>query len=116
MSQPSQDRDVISLVTARIDLAIDQNRRQEWIIYAVLVILLIVGLGLIVGGALSGNWWFLAPGTILQLLVVLPIRRLIELRADNLRLQILPELLRLASTAEAKRLAASLVKQLINKI
>jgi hypothetical protein len=47
---------------------------------------------------------------------VLPVQRLIKLREDNVRLQILPQLLRLADTEEAKVLAAKLITRLIEKV
>jgi hypothetical protein len=48
--------------------------------------------------------------------IVFPLRRLISLREQNKALQILPQLMRLADTTEAKALAAELVKKLIEKV
>jgi len=110
------DADVVREVTARIDSTIAENRRSERIIVVALLLLFAVGLGLIVYGAIIGRWEFLVPGGILQLTVAYPVRRLIKLREDNVRLQILPQLLRLADEGEGKVLAAKLASRLIDQV
>ena len=100
----------------RIDAALRQNRRQEHLIIGVLVALFAVGLGLIVYGAAIQAWGLLAPGGILHLAIVFPIRRLIKLREENIRLQIIPQLLRLADTEDAKRLVSKLINRLIEQV
>ena len=103
-------------VTARIDASLMANQRNEKIIIAVLVALFAVGLMLIVWGAAVGRWEFLVPGGIFQLTVAYPIHRLIKLREDSVRLQILPQLLRLADSDEGKLLAAKLANRLIDQV
>jgi hypothetical protein len=110
------DAEVIREVTACIDAAIEKNRRTERAVIAILVSLFLAGLGLLIYGAIIRRWELLVPGGLAQLIIYFPIRRLIRLREDNMRLQILPQLLRLADTREAKRLAANLVKRLIQKV
>lgn len=108
--------EVVREVTACIEAAIAKNRRQEWIVIGVLLALFAIGLGLLVLGAVSQTWALLAPGGLVQVTIVFPISRLIRLREDNMRLQILPQLMRLAETNEAKVLAAQLVRRLIEKV
>ncbi len=110
------DAEVVQEVGERIDVAIRQNRGQERIIVVLLVMLFVSGLGLVVWGAATKAWSLLAPGGLLQLAIVFPLRRLIKLREDNMRLQILPQLLRLADSQEAKLLAAKLVNRLIEQV
>lgn len=110
------DADVVREVTARIDTTIAENRRSERVIVVALLLLFAVGLGLIVWGAAIGRWELLVPGGILQLTVAYPVRRLIKLREDNVRLQILPQLLRLAEEGEGKALAAKLASRLIDQV
>jgi len=110
------DEDVIREVTDCIEVAIERNRRMERAVIAVLIALFLTGLGLLIFGTLVGRWQLLAPGSVVQLIIFFPIRRLISLREDNMRLRILPQLLRLADTKEAKKLAASLIKRLIAKV
>lgn len=112
----NQDDQVVHAVVTRIDIAINDNRRHERIIVGVLVSLFVVGLGLVVYGAAIERWELLVPGGTLQLMIAFPVRQLIRLRSDNMRLQILPELMRLADTREAKRLAAKLVNHLIEQV
>lgn len=111
-----EDAEVIRLVTERINEAIQRNWHTERLYIGALVLLFLAGLGLLIGGALSQRWELLAPGGLVQLAIVLPIRRLIQLRQDDMRLQIIPQLLLLAETHEAKVLAARLVKRLIDKV
>jgi len=110
------DADVVREVTARIDATIAENRRSERIIVVALLLLFGVGLGLIVLGASIGRWELLVPGGILQLTVAYPVRRLIKLREDNVRLQIIPQLLRLAEAGEGQALAAKLIDRLIGQV
>jgi hypothetical protein len=107
------DAEVIREVSERIDLAIRANRTRESIIGVVLVLLILVGLGLMIYGAAIKHWELLVPGGVTQLSIVFPVRWLIKLRADNVRLQIIPQLLRLADTQEAKVLVFQLIKRLI---
>jgi hypothetical protein len=110
------DAEVVREVTARIDAAIAENMRRERVIIVALLGLFVVGLGLIVGGALIHRWELLAPGGIVQLTVAFPIRRLIKLREDNVRLQIIPQLLRLAEKEQGQVLAAKLIERLIGQV
>ena len=81
-----------------------------------LVALFLTGLILLIVGAVKAQWYLSVPGGLAQLTIVLPIRHLIKLREDNMRLQILPQLIRLADSKEAKILAARLVRRLIQKV
>ena len=110
------DADVVREVTARIDATIEANRRNERIIIVALLALFAVGLTLIIWGAAIGRWELLVPGGIFQLTVAYPVKRLVKLREDNVRLQIIPQLLRLAETEQGKALAAKLVERLIDQV
>lgn len=112
----ANDDQVVRQVTERIDSAIKENRKHEYLLVVVLILLFVVGLGLLVYGAVTKELWLLAPGGILQSTIVFPILLLVKLREDNMRLQILPQLMRLADTEEAKRLAAKLVNRLIEQV
>jgi hypothetical protein len=110
------DAEVVREVTACIEAAVEKNRRTERVVIGILITLFAAGLGLLIYVALTQQWQLLVPGGLVQMVIFLPIRRLIQLREDNMRLQILPQLLRLADTKEAKLLAARLVKRLIEKV
>ena len=108
--------EVVREVTACIERAIAKNRRQEWTVVGVLLALFATGLGMLVYGAVSQTWALLGSGGLIQVTIVFPVYRLIRLREENMRLQILPQLMRLAATNEAKALAAQLVRRLIEKV
>ena len=110
------DVEIVREVTAQIEAAIAANRRQEWIVIGSLIALFVVGLSLLVYGAVIQAWQALVPGGLIQTVVIFPIRKLIALREENKALQILPQLMRLAEDDEAKALAARLVKKLIEKV
>lgn len=93
-----------------------KNRRQELGVVGLLVGLFAVGLALLVAGAVSQRYELLAPGGLLQAAIFFPIRSLLAIRAENRALLILPQLMRLADSQEAKLLAARLVAKLIEKV
>ena len=111
-----EDAEVVREVTRCIDAAISKNRRQEWLAIGTLVGLFLVGLGLLVYGAVVQAWQLLIPGGITQLTIALPLRWLVKLREENRTLLILPQLMRLAETKEAKALAAELVRRLMERM
>lgn len=113
---PSDYDQVVRDVNDRVDGAIRENQRRERIIVCVLIILFLAGIGLTIYGAIIRHWEILAPGAVMQCMVIFPVRRLIRLREDNIRLQILPQLLRLADEGRAKTLAARLVQRLIDQV
>jgi len=115
MVRKSRD-EVIREVADYVDEAIRKNRRSEWLITGLLVAQFIAGLTLLTVGAALEQWSLIVPGGVLSSLLFWPVRKLITLRANNLRLQLLPELLRLAETREAQKLAAKLVDRLIEKM
>jgi hypothetical protein len=55
-------------------------------------------------------------GGIVELAILMPIRELVKLRRENLRLEILPQLIRLADTANRKKLVFDLITRLIEQI
>jgi hypothetical protein len=114
---PKKSRDeVIREVAGYVDEAIRKNRRSEWLITALLIAQFVSGFGLLLAGAALDRWSLIAPGGAFTALLFWPIKRLIGLRANNLRLQLFPELLRLAETKESQKLAAKLVEKLIEKL
>jgi hypothetical protein len=112
----TDDAELIRLVTERINDAIQKNPHTERLYVAGLVLLFLAGLALLIVGAITQRWELLAPGGLVQLAIIFPIRKLIQLRQDDMRLQIIPQLLLLAETRESKALAAKLVKRLIEKV
>lgn len=114
--QKQDDARVVREVTACIEAATAKNRRQEWVVIGLLVALFVTGLGLLVYGAWTQAWGLLVPGGLIQITIVFPLRGLIKLREENRTLQVLPQLMRLAETKEAKVLAAELVRRLIGKV
>lgn len=110
------DAEAIREVTDRIDAIIAANRHTERIIVVVLLALFAVGLTLIIWGAAVSRWELLVPGGIAQLTIAYPVKRLIKLREDNVRLQIIPQLFRLAETEAGKALAAKLTDRLIDQV
>ena len=106
---------VIQEVTETIEAAIKKNQQTERIIITCCVAMFLVGLGLLVFGAVIQRWEILIPGGLVQFTIVWPLRKLMALSANNMRLRILPQLMRLADTQEAKYLAAQLVENLIQQ-
>jgi hypothetical protein len=108
--------DVVREVSECIEQALTHNRSQERLIVGLLAVLFLTGLGLLIFGAIAQSWTLLVPGGLVQLAIVMPIQKLLRLREDNMRLQILPQLMRLATTKESRELAAKLVLRLLEKM
>ncbi|MBX9583546.1 MAG: hypothetical protein K2X87_24860 [Gemmataceae bacterium] len=111
---PRKSRDtVVREVNSRVDQIVAENRRLERLITGVLLLQVVVGLGLVVAGAVLGRWEVAAPGGGLAALLYWPIRILVALQDKNDRLRLVPDLLRLAEESEARRLAAEHVARII---
>ncbi len=110
------DADPIKQATARIDVAIKRNSRLENVIIVVLFMLFVTGIGLLAFGVLSGRWETTVPGGLFELSIALPIRSLVRLRSENVRLQVIPSLLRLADSEEAKKVAIQFIQHLIEQV
>ena len=111
-----REDDLIKEVMAEMATAFAVARRRERLETGVLLALFFVGLGLLVYGALTQAWQLLIPGGLVQASIVIPLERLVKIRAEQLTLQLLPQLMRLADTREAKQLSATLVKKLIGRL
>ena len=96
--------------------AIRKNRRSELLVTGLLVAQFVTGLALLTTGAALSRWDLMVPGGLIEGLLFWPVRQLIWLRGNNLRLQLLPELLRLAESRTAKELAAKLVQRMIDEL
>ena len=107
---------LIADVERRIDQALEENRRRERVVTGLLVALFVSGIGLLVYAAAVRYWPLLFAGLFLNVLVIWPIQRMIELRSEALRLQIVPQMLRLANTRDQKELAVLLTRKLIQQI
>ena len=107
---------IVARVTNSIHRAMARNRRLEVIEITVLLVLYVTGLGLLIYAAASGAWQLTIPASLVQITVMMPLRRLIKLRSEMQTLLILPQLMRLADSEEAKQLAAKLVSKLIERL
>jgi hypothetical protein len=111
----SPREEVIAEVTKRVDEALRAHRPVYWIMVVALVTILIVGLGLLVYGAISGSWKAVVPGGLFTAMISFPIRKIWEIRESDLRLALIPQLVRLAKTEDAEALTAAFIKQLMRE-
>jgi hypothetical protein len=112
MAKKTRDQ-VVDEVTNWINEVLRVNRRQEWVLITVLLLILAVGLGLIIYGSILQVWKLIVPGGVFAMMVTLPVTKLMELRSCNLRIQLIPQLTRLATTADAQALVVTLIKDLL---
>ena len=109
--------EVLPRIRSRIDEALGQNRRDAGLIAALLVAMFVVALGLILYGAAVDQWAMIAPGGLLQILILFPVRRLTKLREGNLMLQVVPDLLvLLEDTPEGRAMAVKMIEKLIERV
>jgi len=109
------DAEVIQEVTRRIEGAVAAYRRLGWLLLILLLSLLVAGLALVIYGVMEGHWVLGVAGGGVLLGIILPIRSLMQLHADSLRLQMIPQMLRLADTPKAKALMYELIQKLIQR-
>jgi len=110
------DAEIVREVTEVIQGAIQRNRRIETILIAILAGIAFTGIGLLIYGAIIRSWEIALPGSISELAIAMPIRRLVTLRQENLRLEVLPQMIRLADNASKKKLIFDLVSRLIGQL
>src|SRR4051794_15549885 len=92
-------------VTQAIDDAIFKNRYKEWVTIWSLMLLLLVGMSLTIAGVFLERLSVGIPGGITNLGIVWPIKHLLKLRADNVRLLAIPSLLILTGPQRGEELA-----------
>jgi hypothetical protein len=103
-------------VAGYIEEAIRKNRRTELIVTGLLVSFAVVGLGIFIGGSITGHWLAMLPGVLCEVAIVWPIKELIALRAENIRLVYLPQLIRMADKEAKQKIVQQLADALIEKI
>jgi hypothetical protein len=110
------DAEIVREVTRCVEEAIGKNRRIETVLIVILVCVSAVGVGLLVFGAYIRQWAIALPGGLCELALAMPIRYLVQLRRENIRLAVLPQMLRMADTASEKKLVLKFIERLIEKI
>jgi hypothetical protein len=110
------DAEIIREVTRSVEQAIRENRRIETALVIILISLSATGLVLLLVGAFREQWAIALPGGLCELSIAMPIRSLVKLRQENIRLAILPQMLRLADTQTEKKLVLKFVGTLISQI
>lgn len=110
------NEEVVNDVTAHIESALLKNRRIETLLLVLLTTICASGLGLIWVGILTRQWAFALPGSICEFAAGFPILSLVRLRQENIRLAIVPQIIRLADNDSRKKLVFQLVERLISQI
>jgi len=89
--------------TARevIDQAIQENRPGEWLCYAFAVLFVLVGVGVLVGGAIAGQGIVSLAGSIASILFWPALREARQIRKENMAIRLLEVPLSMAGTAKA---------------
>jgi hypothetical protein len=83
--------DLIAINT-RVDSALQQNRRAEYIVIGMAVAIFVLGLAVVLVGYRSTNLYITGGATLFQAFLYWPVREILKLRRDNLILQTLPAL------------------------
>jgi hypothetical protein len=115
-SRTMADADVIREVTQCIERGDKKNRRIETALVILLVGLSVTGLVLLVIGAIRQQWGIALPGGLCELSIAMPIRSLVKLRQENIRLAVIPQMIRLADARSEKKLVMKFVETLISQV
>jgi uncharacterized ion transporter superfamily protein YfcC len=110
------DAELAREVTGFIDEAIRKNRRIESFLLVLLVGLSASGIALMIYGAISERWFAATLGAACFLVIGLLLRSLIRLREEDVRLALLPSMVRLANSPGEKRSVTKFVEALIGRI
>ena len=84
-----------------IDQAIRENRSGEWLCYGLALVFVIVGIGVIVWGAVSGQGIVSVAGSIASILFWPALREARQIRKENMAIRLLEAPLSKAGTAKA---------------
>jgi hypothetical protein len=87
------DVDVVREVTDTIQRALQRNRRIETALLTLLGGIGATGIGFLISVVYTARWELAITGGIAELAIVMPIRELVKLRRENLRLEVLPQLI-----------------------
>ncbi len=108
--------DVVREVTDTIQAALERNRRIETTLLSLPGGIGRAGIGSLVTALFTARWEHAVSGGIAELAILMPIREPVKLRREDLRLEILPQLIRLADTANRRKLVFDLITRLIERI
>lgn len=82
----------LDAINSRVDSALKDNRRAEWIVIGMALGIFMLGAGVIVVAYWSKNPYVGGGTFLLQSFLYWPIREILKLRKDNMVLQTLPVL------------------------
>lgn len=85
----------------RIDKVLNDNRRGEILTMILCTLLFLSGLGLFIAGYVLREPLLIGSGVIVDIGLIWPIRRITELRDENIKLSVLPGMLDLLPPEEA---------------
>jgi hypothetical protein len=110
------DADIVREVTACVEEAIRKNGKIEIILITMLVGIFSTGLALLILGGYYQQPGIALSGSLCELSIAMPIRSLVKLRQENIRLAVLPQLIRMADSQSEKKLVMKFVETLIRQI
>lgn len=84
-----------------IDQAIRENRLGEWLCYTFAIVFVIVGIGIVVWGAVVGNGIVSVAGSIASILFWPAMREARQIRKENMAIRLLEAPLSKAETSKA---------------
>jgi hypothetical protein len=107
------DAEVVRDVAHHVQAAIGRNRRTETSLIVLVFVVAVSGLSLLWAALFRQQWMMAMPGSLCELAVGWPIRELFKLRRENIRLEILPQLMRLADDAGERKLFLKAIERLV---
>jgi hypothetical protein len=83
--------DTLAAVNARVDKALGDNRRAEWLVIGLAATIFLIG-AVVLGMGASGNPYAAGAAVVVEMFLYWPVREILRIRRDNLILQTLPVL------------------------
>jgi len=85
----------------RIDQALKDNRKAEMLTMILCTLLFVTGLGLFIAGYVLREPFYTGSGVVVEIGIIWPIKRIVDLRDENVKLSVLPGMLDLLPSEEA---------------
>ena len=112
LDTPNSMAQYAQIMTPQIRSALSNNQRLETMLVILLVVLFVIACGLAIVGNYKGWTWMTNAAVIpgLGVTSAWPIRRLAQLRRENVQLEMLPILLPLLSMKDARAVVRKLLE------
>lgn len=85
----------------QIDKALKDNRQTERLVISLCTLLFLTGLGLFIAGYMLHDPFFTGSGVVVEIGIIWPIKRMLDIRKENIQLSVVADMASMLPPAEA---------------